>query len=194
MRKLSRFIAALAGGDDLEGARGKSGYGDFAAVERDLSGLIGRVRALKEGEATGSARPDHIVVCCDGASRGNPGPSAAAAIAYLPTGEVLTSRSERIGETTNNVAEYRALILGLQLALDLQFDRVIMKIDSQLVANQMNGEYRIKSERLSELAGRARELSEEFASCEFRHIRREENSAADRLAADMLRKKRRGSG
>ncbi|MFO7914678.1 MAG: ribonuclease HI family protein [Candidatus Krumholzibacteriales bacterium] len=188
MKKLSRFIEALALGEEPDKARDKAGYRDNSEIEKDLYGVIERIRGVKA--ETGSAMPEYLTVNCDGASSGNPGPSAAAAVAYLPSGDILTSRTEKLGKTTNNVAEYRAAILGLELARDLNVRKVVLKIDSQLVVNQMNGKYKIKSDHLRELALKAGWLSRQFDSCEFRHIGRDQNREADKLARGALRKKR----
>ncbi|MBN1163321.1 MAG: ribonuclease HI family protein, partial [Candidatus Krumholzibacteriota bacterium] len=127
-----------------------------------------------------------LIVYTDGASRGNPGPASAAAIAFLPSGEELTSRVEKIGKATNNVAEYRAVIAGLRLARDLRARRVIVKLDSQLVVRQLNGEYKIKKEELRELAQRVKSEAAGFERCRFEHVPRSENSRADELAGRVL--------
>lgn len=194
MKRLSEFVRALAEGKGLVRARDESGYKNYSAIEKDLSGVIDRLRAAMASPETKPAvekgKPEYLTIYCDGASRGNPGPAAAAAIAYLPSGEVLTSRTEKLGKTTNNVAEYRAVILALELSLDLGVRDVVLKIDSQLVVNQMNGEYRIKSEHLRELVNRVRQLAGRFSRCEFHHIPRAENRAADKLAGDVIRNER----
>jgi len=187
MKKLSRFIEALGQGEDPAKARDKAGYSDNSEIEKDLQEVIERIRGLKAED--GNAAPDYLTVHCDGASSGNPGPAAAAAVAYLPSGEILTSRTEKLGQATNNVAEYRAVILGLQLARDLNVKKVILKIDSLLVVNQMNGKYKIKSDHLRELALKAGWLCRQFESCEFRHVGRDHNREADKLAKDAVRKK-----
>ena len=186
MKKLSRFIESLARGEDPAKARDKAGYRNNSEIEKDLYGVIERLKGMK-AEAEG-AMPDYLTVNCDGASSGNPGPSAAAAVAYLPSGDILTSRTEKLGKTTNNVAEYRAVILGLELARDLSAEKVVLKIDSQLVVSQMNGKYKIRAEHLRELALRAGWLSRQFDSCEFRHISRDQNREADKLARGAIKK------
>ena len=123
-----------------------------------------------------------IVVYIDGASRGNPGPSAAAAVARRPDGHHVGSISIPIGYATNNVAEYKGLILGLDLALAIGADNVEIRSDSTLLVKQMKGEYRIKSPALSEISIEARDLMEWFKSVQFTDIPRTENVEADRLA------------
>ncbi|MBA3370711.1 MAG: reverse transcriptase-like protein, partial [Thermoleophilaceae bacterium] len=90
------------------------------------------------------AKVDKVVVHVDGGARGNPGPAAVAAVAADPAGEVLREAHEFIGNTTNNVAEYRALLLGLKLAEELGAGEVEVVNDSQLVARQVGGQYKVK--------------------------------------------------
>lgn len=119
-----------------------------------------------------------VKVNCDGASRGNPGP---AGIGAVVDGE---GYSEYIGRATNNQAEYRAVILGLEKALEKGADEVVLETDSNLVVNQLNGEWRVNEN--VELYERARELLDEFDDAEIRHVYRENNEAADRLANEAL--------
>jgi ribonuclease HI len=90
-----------------------------------------------------------LVVHVDGGARGNPGPAAAAAVLATPGGQVVDEAAERLGETTNNVAEYRALLLGLERARALGATEVEVVNDSELVAHQVNGRYRVKHPDLS---------------------------------------------
>ena len=123
-----------------------------------------------------------MIVACDGASRGNPGPAGAGAQLTDEDGRVLAEVAEGLGETTNNVAEYTAVILGLERAAELEVNDVIVRSDSQLLVNQLTGRYRVKSPHLLPLHRRVRELAAGFDSIEFRHVRRELNTEADRLA------------
>src|SRR5918999_2015008 len=95
--------------------------------------------------------PDSVVVHVDGGARGNPGPAAAAAVATDESGAVLGESSAYIGETANNVAEYRAVLLGLELARELGASAVDVVNDSELVARQIGGEYKVKHEGLKPL-------------------------------------------
>ena len=92
-----------------------------------------------------------VVVHVDGGSRGNPGPAAAAAVVSAPDGDVLDEASVTLGETTNNVAEYRGLLLGLERARELGATEVEVVNDSELVAKQVNGEYKVKSPDMAAL-------------------------------------------
>ena len=92
-----------------------------------------------------------VIVNVDGGSRGNPGPAAVAAVATDPSGEVLAERSETIGEATNNVAEYRALLLGIELANELSADEIEFVGDSKLIVEQVKGNWKVKQDHLRPL-------------------------------------------
>jgi ribonuclease HI len=126
--------------------------------------------------------PGHLIVSCDGASRGNPGPAGIGAQVTDERGTVLGEIARGLGETTNNVAEYTAVIEGLSLAAELGARTVTLRSDSQLLINQLTGRYRVKSEHLQPLHRRARSLSAGFEHVSFEHVPREQNSAADALA------------
>ncbi|MGZ8629837.1 MAG: ribonuclease HI family protein [Actinomycetota bacterium] len=123
-----------------------------------------------------------MIVACDGASRGNPGPAGAGAQIIDGDGLVLAEVAEGLGEATNNVAEYTAVIRGLERARDLGATDVLLRSDSQLLVNQLTGRYRVKSPHLQPLHRRVRELAAGFDAIEFEHVRRERNTEADRLA------------
>ncbi|WP_091615564.1 bifunctional RNase H/acid phosphatase [Micromonospora mirobrigensis] len=124
-----------------------------------------------------------VVVEADGGSRGNPGPAGYGAVVRDPdSGEVLLERSEAIGTTTNNVAEYRGLIAGLEAAAELGAARVEARMDSKLVVEQMSGRWQIKHPGLRPLAARAAALVDRFDAVTFSWIPRERNRHADALA------------
>jgi len=127
-----------------------------------------------------------VVVHVDGGARGNPGPAAAAAVISSPEGEQLDEAARRIGQATNNVAEYRALLLGLERARALGADEVELVNDSELVAKQVNGEYKVKSPEMAELHARAREALGEFDSWSIRSVPRAQNAQADALVNRAL--------
>ena len=129
---------------------------------------------------------ERIVVNVDGGARGNPGPAAIAAVATTPDGELVESRGEAIGRATNNVAEYRALLLGIELAQDLGASEVDLVGDSELVVKQVKGEYRVKDANLRPLHGQVRAALGDFDRWSIRHVRREHNAAADRLVNETL--------
>ena len=129
---------------------------------------------------------DAFVLYADGASRGNPGPAAIGAVLYDPEGEVVAEVSEAIGTETNNVAEYRALVAGLECALDLGVERLRVCLDSLLLVRQVRGEYKVKAPGLRPLYRQAVRLSGEFAAFSIEHVRREKNTVADGLANAAL--------
>jgi len=122
------------------------------------------------------------VLWTDGAARGNPGPAGIGAILKSADGEVLYTGSEFLGHTTNNVAEYKAVLLGLTGALAQGVERIEVRADSELLIKQLKGEYRVKSPGLRPLFEEARRLISRFESVKLTHIRRELNGEADRLA------------
>jgi ribonuclease H / adenosylcobalamin/alpha-ribazole phosphatase len=122
----------------------------------------------------------------DGGSRGNPGPAAAAYVLEADDGTVLAAHGEAIGVATNNVAEYRALIAGLEKALELGLDEVEVVSDSELLVKQMKGEYRVKNEALKELSLEAGRLARRIGDVSYTAVRREHNELADRLVNEAL--------
>jgi ribonuclease HI len=127
-----------------------------------------------------------VVVNVDGGARGNPGPSAVAAVASTPEGKALGERGEYIGEATNNVAEYRALLLGLSLARELGATEVEVINDSELVARQIGGEYKVKHPGLKPLFLEAMRELRGFDAWAVRSVRREDNERADELVNRAL--------
>jgi ribonuclease HI len=126
------------------------------------------------------------VVNVDGGARGNPGPAAIAAVVATPDGEILEEGSEVIGTATNNVAEYRALLLGIERARALGATEVELVGDSELVVRQVRGDYRVKDAGLRDLHARVVEALDVFEDWSIRHVRREENERADRLVNEAL--------
>ena len=122
------------------------------------------------------------VVYSDGASRGNPGPAAIGAAVFDAAGREVHAVSRRIGRATNNEAEYRAAIAGLEAALALGARDVDLVMDSELVVRQLNLRYKVRNPSLRRLFGRIKDLQWRFASFEVRHVRREQNRRADELA------------
>jgi ribonuclease HI len=118
----------------------------------------------------------------DGASRGNPGEAGCGAVILDENGAVVKELSRYLDRTTNNVAEYEGLLMGLESLLQLGAKKIVVKSDSQLLVRQLNGEYRVKDEKLKVLFERAKSLLRQFESCRIVHIRREMNKLADRLA------------
>ena len=124
---------------------------------------------------------NELILFIDGASKGNPG-HAGIGIRIEGEGKLLTEHCEYIGQATNNVAEYRALIKGLELAAQFGANRVTVFSDSELVVRQMNGHYKVKSSALWSLYQTAQMQSKTFDKFQIKHLRREENKKADQLA------------
>ena len=122
-----------------------------------------------------------MVVHVDGGARGNPGPAAVAAVASSPEGEALGESSAYIGEATNNVAEYRAVLLGLELARSLGARQVEVVNDSELVARQIGGQYKVKHAGLKPLFVETMRELRGFDRWAVRNVRREHNQRADEL-------------
>jgi ribonuclease HI len=137
----------------------------------------------------------HAVMYCDGASSGNPGEAGIGIVIDVPeeyAGILDISDtykiSEYAGTATNNVAEYKALINGLEKAKSLGIKRIKIYLDSELLVRQMNGIYRVKNKNLISLWGQAKRLSGYFDSCTITHVRRELNAEADALAGQGVKK------
>jgi len=122
------------------------------------------------------------LVMVDGAARGNPGPAGCGAVICDDKGAVVRELSRYLGHATNNVAEYEALVMGLEALIELKRKRIVVQSDSQLLVRQLNGEYRVKDEKLRLHYQRATGLLRQFTSYRIVHVRRELNRAADRLA------------
>jgi ribonuclease HI len=129
---------------------------------------------------------ERLVVHVDGGARGNPGPAAIAAVLADPDGEVLEERSEAIGRATNNVAEYQALLLGIEHARALGARELELVGDSELIVRQVRGEYRVKDAALRELHARVEAALAGFDRWSIRNVPRAENEHADRLVNEVL--------
>lgn len=122
------------------------------------------------------------ILHADGGARGNPGPAGIGVVLTDADHNVVAEIARGIGQTTNNVAEYTALIAGLELALARGVTDLEVRMDSELVVSQLKGEWKIKNDRLRSLAVRARGLFDRFEHASIDHVRREENADADKLA------------
>jgi ribonuclease HI len=127
-----------------------------------------------------------LVVHVDGGARGNPGPAAAAAVLSTPEGDVVDEAHEYLGVATNNVAEYRGLLLGLQRARALGADEVDVVNDSELVAKQVNGVYKVKHPDMRPLHAEALKALRDFARWSIRSVPRAQNAGADALVNQAL--------
>lgn len=129
-----------------------------------------------------------LVIFSDGGARGNPGPAGVGVVIYNEKREIIAQISKYIGKTTNNQAEYRALIYGLEKAKKLGGRELKCYLDSELVVKQLNREYRVKDRDLEPLFIKIHNLTLAFKSISFNHVRREKNKEADSLVNKALDK------
>jgi ribonuclease HI len=127
-----------------------------------------------------------VIVHVDGGARGNPGPAAAACVISTPEGEVLGEYTQLLGTATNNVAEYRALLLGLQHAGELGASEIEVVGDSELIAKQVRGLYKVKHEAMKPLHREATMALRQFERWSIRTVPREQNARADDLVNAAL--------
>ena len=131
--------------------------------------------------------PKKVIINADGGSRGNPGPSASGFVIQDQTGEtVLESGGKFLGITTNNQAEYRAVLLALERAKELEVEEIEFRLDSLLVVNQMKGIYKVKNKDLAVIYDQIKRLASEFKKVEFVHVLREYNKLADAEANRIM--------
>ena len=131
-----------------------------------------------------------VILYTDGASLGNPGKAGIAFILYTPEHRLIREGSWFIGSTTNNIAEYLALIYGMQEALDVGARKLICYSDSQLLVRQLQGKYRVRNENLLLFYRQIKYLEKFFEGVEYRHIPRERNMKADKLAKEAAERMR----
>ncbi|MBU1154459.1 MAG: ribonuclease HI family protein [Proteobacteria bacterium] len=127
-----------------------------------------------------------LILHSDGGSRGNPGPAGAGAVLYDEQGQEVAALSRYLGRTTNNEAEYQALLMGLRRAQELGAQRLTVKMDSELIVRQLEGKYRVKAPGLKPMYDEAKRLLQGFASVTIQHVRREFNKRADELANQAM--------
>ncbi len=176
---LAAVFRALAEGDDLAAVQTR-----FGLTPEALRNLFQEVAdyyyTLEEGVWS---------LYCDGASRGNPGPAGAGVVLVDPYGVVAVRNLEYLGQATNNVAEYRGLLLGLKMAQNLGIKKLRVYSDSELLVRQLTGAYRVKKPHLLALWQEARRELEKFKTHEILHVPRELNYQADRLANQAIDQK-----
>jgi ribonuclease HI len=136
--------------------------------------------------ASKSGQASHCVIYTDGGARGNPGPAAAGAVIIADDGSVKAEISEYLGIATNNVAEYRALLLALARAAQDGYRQIDVCMDSELIVRQLNGQYRVKDAKIVPLHAKAKHLLRGFDEATIVHVRREQNKEADRLVNAAL--------
>jgi ribonuclease HI len=195
-RREEGFVRAIAAGATWKDAARDVGLPEkrAAAFLESVATFAGCVSApmefgLPDGDGTGRAsggaaasRHEEVVIYTDGASRGNPGPAGAGGVILTPSGETIEEFREHLGRTTNNVAEYEAVRIGLVRALALGARRVTVRLDSELVSNQLTGRYKVKDSKLIDRYLEVVKLLSRLDSVRFETIPREKNDRADRLA------------
>lgn len=124
----------------------------------------------------------HLSIYTDGAARGNPGPAGAGWVIRSSAGKIVAEHCKYLGELTNNQAEYQALLLALEEALQLKGEKIAIYADSELMVRQIQGEYKVKNEGLRPLFQRLVLTLSKFQEYTVKHLRREENALADELA------------
>jgi len=127
-----------------------------------------------------------VTVNVDGGARGNPGPAAIGVVLRDETGAIVEEVGETIGEATNNVAEYKALLRGIELAAEQGAGELDLIGDSELVVRQVEGRYKVKNARIKPLHEAVKRALVDFDSWSIRHVRREQNADADRLVNQAL--------
>jgi ribonuclease HI len=127
-----------------------------------------------------------LVLEADGGSRGNPGPSGAGAVLRTPAGGIIQEMKQYLGWATNNAAEYQGVIMGLRAAAEYKPARLLIRLDSELLVRQLNGQYKVKSPNLRPLYQQARDLLAGIAEVEIIHVPRGQNTLADALANQAM--------
>jgi len=180
VRKVSEVErAAKESAAELEAAMNES------KVDRERKRTERAAAAAREAEAARAeavALPTRTRLYCDGAARGNPGPAGAGAVIVSPEGHIQARIGKFLGESTNNVAEYMGLILGLKRARAMGLRELDVLSDSELMVKQLNGDYAVKAEHLKPLHDEAKQLLGTFPGITVRHVPREDNKLADEMS------------
>lgn len=188
-RRLADVLEALSKGESLEsalkGAGIKKSQGE-ALVRELVLRLRGPEKLPLKKRAKSGASTRKLVAFSDGGSRGNPGQAACAAILYDDDGEELYSQAKRLGTKTNNAAEYEGVILALELATQLKVKHLVLKVDSELIAKQIQGAYKVKHPGLKPYHARALELIAGLSSFAVKLVKRDQNKVADKLVNNAL--------
>ena len=141
---------------------------------------------MTQGALFGAVQGGSAIASVDGGSRGNPGPAAIGYVLEAADGTLLAAHGEAIGVATNNVAEYRALVAGLEAALAQGVTELEVVSDSELLVKQMRGEYKVKNTALRALSVEAARLARQVGAVTYKAVRREHNELADRLVNEAL--------
>jgi len=171
--------AARASAEELDAAMNESKV-EREARKKERAAQAERERA--EAATKAQERPPRTRLFTDGAARGNPGPAGAGAVIVSPAGHIVAKVGKFLGDSTNNVAEYTGLILGLKRAKAMGIKELDVFSDSELVVKQLHGDYSVKAEHLKALHDEAKALLGAFPDVHVAHIPREENEAADEMS------------
>ena len=147
---------------------------------KELNDFFDKIEKSLQGEKSNCEKK--LIIHADAAARGNPGPAGIGIIIQNDNEKVLKEFHEFIGKQTNNAAEYMAIIKGLEMAKELEADSLTINTDSELLANQLNGVYRVKNKALIDLYMAAKKIMNQFDQIEIIHVKRDKNQDADRLA------------
>lgn len=177
----AQLLLAIAEHETLEKACAALGIGREDA-RKLLRGTAVRLQNEKHETPPKIETQRRVFVFSDGASRGNPGPAGAGAVVKDAQGNVLAQLKQGLGKTTNNVAEYKGLILGLHKAQELGAREVEVRADSELMIRQLNGKYAVKADGLKPLYNEAMALLKSFPKWSAEHVPREENELADAMS------------
>ena len=202
--RLIRLLETMVDIPALTALSEAAGYEDVAQARDELLDLGHRLARKKRGSALPASKrknedlpspcsssspfpPEAVAVAnTDGASRGNPGPAAYGCVFSLEDGTLLCAEGEAIGVATNNVAEYRGAIAALARLKAWGLQRIVLRLDSQLVVRQLEGSYRVKDAGLKPLHAQARELLRAFDSIQLQYVPRAQNALADAAANRAL--------
>lgn len=195
-RKEERFVLSILDGRDWKAAAAGAGISErkaraflesvagFAATVGGVPEFVAPHELAPPADRTERPSPAHeeLILHTDGASLGNPGPAGAGGVIATPSGEVVGEFHEHLGRATCNAAEYEAVRIGLSKAIGLGARRVRVRLDSELVANQLNGRYKVRHPKLLEAYLKVEGLVSQLDDVSFNAIPREQNTRADRLA------------
>ena len=159
----------------------------FQAVAEHIRCCAEWAESAADGQEGGTGTPmTSVSLYCDGASRGNPGPSGAGVVLLDEKGEQIFELSRYLDDGTNNEAEYRALVRGLEAAAEIGVKRIEIFLDSELVVRQLSGKYKVRNARLRSLFDQAVSILQQFDDYGIFHVGREQNQQADRLANEAI--------
>jgi ribonuclease HI len=182
MKVRSKSEVEKASAASAEALQEEMNYSRAEQQERRRQRLQEADEAAEAAREEAAAPAPRTRLFCDGASRGNPGPAGAGAVIISPEGHIVAKVGKFLGDNTNNFAEYMGLILGLKRAKAMGIKDLEILSDSQLLIEQLNGNYAVKAENLKPLNEEARALLKAFPGATLRHVPREENEAADEMS------------